>query len=129
MTQVVRPRFRAIPRQVEEQPASHYVWTPGAPPAKPPRAAWPRAAGVLVAIAAQVALYLALRHLAIATMPAWAHHRALHHGLLPWPAIVTADVLHGPATLDTTDLPALPAPVLSPVRPVELPPPELGPVR
>lgn len=111
------------------QPASHYVWTPGAPPAKPPRASWPRAAGVLVAIGAQVALYLALRHLAIATMPAWAHHRALHHGLLPWQAVVTADVVQGAPIQGIKEVPSLPAPILSPVKLVELPPPELGPVR
>ena len=85
---------------------------------------WPRIAGVLVALGAQGALYLALRHLATATMPAWAHH---HHqaGPLPWPSVVPVDVVHGAA--GRADGPApitVPAFIAAPT--IVLAPPSLG---
>lgn len=86
--------------------------------------------GVVVAIAAQGALYLALRHLATAYMPAWAHH--LHHrqGPLPWPTLVGVDVVkEKSAPVDPHAAPALPPPVLMRPPVVVVPPPELAPVR
>ena len=81
-----------------------------------------------IAIAVQVGLYLSLRHLATAYMPAWAHHQ--HHavaGPLPWPSLVPADIVKGAGTDPALALPpALPAPMLSPAPIVVLPPPSLS---
>ena len=99
------------------------MWRPGAPPARPPRAAWPRAAGIALAIAAQGALYLGLRHVAVATWPSWAHHRPGSHGPAPWPKVVSTDIV--PGMREAGRVPPLPAPALMPAPLVLLPVPDL----
>ncbi len=106
----------------------HYVWRPGAPPARPPRPLWPRILGVSMAIGAQIGLYLMLRRIAIATMPAWAHVHA-HHArqTAPYPSIVGVDVVKGAAgPADASPPLSLPAPVLRDVPVVPVTPPDLG---
>ncbi|MBE7211685.1 MAG: hypothetical protein INR65_11765 [Gluconacetobacter diazotrophicus] len=48
--------------------------------------------GITLAVCAQGALYLGLRHASVASLPAWAHglHRS---GPAPWPSLVTVDVV------------------------------------
>lgn len=106
----------------------HYVWRPGAAPARPPRPLWPRILGVSIAIAAQIGLYLMLRRIAIATMPAWAHVHA-HHArpMSPYPSIVGVDVVKGsPGPANAAPPSSLPPPVLSDVPVVPVAPPDLG---
>jgi hypothetical protein len=110
-------------------PEAHYAWRPGAPPPRPPRAAWPRAAGVVLAIAAQGALYLSLRHVATAHWPSWAHHH-VRPGPLPWPTLVPTDIVKGGSVAGNGPLvpppPVLPSPVLSPAPEIPIPAPDLG---
>ena len=106
----------------------HYVWRPGAPPARPPRPLWPRILGVSIAIGAQIGLYLMLRRIAIATMPAWAHIHA-HHArqAAPYPSIVGVDVVKGASgPVDASPSVPLPSPVLQDVPVVPVAPPDLG---
>ncbi|NPD69274.1 hypothetical protein HN018_02620 [Lichenicola cladoniae] len=88
-----------------------------------------RLLGVVVAILAQVALYLALRHLATAYRPAWADlHHPVHVTSLPWPTLVPVDVVHGPTGIPKSPgAPALTAPTLIVPPVIDLPPPALGP--
>lgn len=88
-----------------------------------------RLLGVVVAILAQVGLYLALRHLATAYRPAWADlHRPVHVAALPWPTLVPVDVVHGPVnTPKVLGAPALAAPMLIAPPVVDLVPPDLDP--
>jgi hypothetical protein len=112
-------------------PEDHYVWRPGAAPPRPPRARWPKVLGVLIAIGAQGTLYLGLRHMSIATMPAWAHLHAVRP-MLPYPAIVPVDLVHDTRLKAAVDqaaveaAPALPAPVMQPPPVVTLEAPEVG---
>ncbi|MGI4747813.1 MAG: hypothetical protein ACRYGI_19770 [Janthinobacterium lividum] len=86
-----------------------------------------RLLGVIVAILAQVALYLALRHLATAYRPAWADlHHPVHVAALPWPTLVPVDVVHGPAAAPKAgSTPALAVPTLITPPVIDLPPPVL----
>ena len=89
----------------------------GATPAPQPRVVWPRVLGIVVAVAAQLALYAGLHRVSTVTMPAWAHRMALPR-LLPWPAVVPVAVIKG-ADAPTTG--ALPSPVLIPPPPIAAP--------
>ncbi len=78
-----------------------------------------------LAILAQGALYLGLRHVAVATWPSWAHRRPAAHGSLPWPAVVSTDIVAG--TREAGEAPPLPPPTLMPPPPpVALPVPDLN---
>lgn len=86
---------------------------------------------MLVALGAQGTLYLALRHMATATMPAWAHHHA-RPALLPWQPLVPVELVRGPGGTPAgpaAGLAPMSVPAFSAAPEVVLAPPSLGPDR
>lgn len=87
---------------------------------------------MLVALGAQGTLYLALRHMATATMPAWAHHHHARPGPLPWQPLVPVELVRGPGGTPAgpdVGLAPMSVPAFSAAPEVVLAPPSLGPDR
>jgi len=87
---------------------------------------------VLVALGAQGTLYLALRHMATATMPAWAHHHLARTGPLPWQPLVPVELVRGPGGTPAgpdAGLAPMSVPAFSAAPEVVLAPPSLRPDR
>ena len=80
-----------------------------------------------VAIGAQIGLYLMLRHIAIATMPAWAHSLGHHHAapVSTGPVVVGVDVVAAAKAPSPVASPPFPAPPMQAVPLVPVPPPVL----